>query len=143
MVLESKNYCFILDMLENIPGLMAIRFEMEQFGSVMANLFSICCQIFFKKHCSSLLVMPTQICQCKIWHRYKHFVIIGLDNGKALCNLSCLQNVCAIQYCQPGCHHPSNELFCFQKCYTSSKNLTQKKYIIFYLLYLLHFFSCL
>lgn len=117
-------------MLEHIPELMAIGFEMEQPGSVMANLFSNSCQIFFGKDCSSLPVMPTPICQCKTWHRYKHFVIIGLDNGKALCNLSCLLNVCAIQYCQPSCHHPSKGLFCFLKCYTNTKNLAQKKYVM-------------
>lgn len=127
MVLERKNYCFVLDVLEHIPGLMAIGFVMEQHGSVTAKLFSICCQHFFKKHCSSLPVMPTQICQCKTWHLYKHFVIIGLDNGEALCNLSCLLNVCAIPYCQPSCHHPSKRLFCFQNCYTNPKNLAQKK----------------
>lgn len=94
--------------------------------SVMVKLFSICCQIYFKKHCSSLPLVPTQICQCKLWHQYKHFVIVGLDNGKALCNMSCLLNLCAIQYCWPGCHCLPKGIFFFLKCYTHTKNFAER-----------------
>lgn len=130
MVLESReNNCFILYMLSRILGLMAIRSEMQQLASLMANFFNIQCQIYFKKHCSSLPVLPIQICQFKYWHWYKHFTIVGSDNGKALCSLSCLLNACATQYCYPGCHFPPKGIFYFfLKCQTHTKNLAQKEY---------------